>query len=99
MASDWHFGIFKLFLSNSISSLIKYIDNDKNIIVFLLTQIIQLWQKTDFRTVPQPSRDTYIIGGADDIMAQLEESSVTIGTIRGSRYVAPIKVRLYFYRR
>lgn len=55
-------------------------------------QIIQLWQKTDFRTVPQPSRDTYIIGGADDIMAQLEESAVTIGTIRGSRYVSPIKV-------
>ncbi|XP_052105827.1 dynein axonemal heavy chain 6-like isoform X2 [Mytilus californianus] len=57
----------------------------------MLDKIIQLWQKTDFRTVPQPSRDTYIIGGADDIMAQLEESAVTIGTIRGSRYVSPIK--------
>ena len=33
-------------------------------------------------------------------MAQLEESSVTIGTIRGSRYVAPIKVRrlLFLYK-
>lgn len=38
-----------------------------------------------------PARDTFIIGGADDIMAQLEESQITIGMIKGSRYVAPIK--------
>ena len=33
-----------------------------------------------------------ILAGADDILAQLEESQVTIGTIRGSRYVNPIRV-------
>ena len=35
-----------------------------------------------------------ILAGADDILTQLEESQVTIGTIRGSRYVNPIKVSL-----
>ena len=58
----------------------------------LIRQIIDLWQTTDFRLVPHAGRDTLIIYGADDIMAQLEESQVTIGTIRGSRYVGPIKV-------
>ncbi|XP_021344241.1 dynein heavy chain 6, axonemal-like, partial [Mizuhopecten yessoensis] len=53
--------------------------------------IIDLWQGMDFRLVAHAGRDTFIIGGADDILAQLEESQVTIGTISGSRYVAPIK--------
>ena len=36
----------------------------------------------------------FIIAGADDLLAQLEESQVTMGTIRGSRYVNPIKVKI-----
>ena len=35
-----------------------------------------------------------IVAGADDIVAMLEESQVTVGTIRGSRYVGPIKVTI-----
>ncbi|KAK3092231.1 hypothetical protein FSP39_000084 [Pinctada imbricata] len=57
----------------------------------MLDKIIAQWQTTDFRLVPHAGRDTFIIGGADDIMAQLEESLVTIGTIKGSRYIEPIK--------
>ncbi|OWF46435.1 Dynein heavy chain 6, axonemal [Mizuhopecten yessoensis] len=57
----------------------------------MLQKIIDLWQGMDFRLVAHAGRDTFIIGGADDILAQLEESQVTIGTISGSRYVAPIK--------
>ena len=57
-------------------------------------QITSLWLNTDFRLLPHGGRDTSIIAGADDIMAQLEESQVTIGTIRGSRYVGPIKVNV-----
>ncbi|XP_070577565.1 LOW QUALITY PROTEIN: dynein axonemal heavy chain 6-like [Ptychodera flava] len=58
----------------------------------MLNKVIDLWQKTDFRLVQHSGRnDVLIIAGADDIMAQLEESQVTISTIRGSRYVTPIK--------
>ena len=60
----------------------------------MLQKVIDLWQSTDFRLVPHVSGSVAIIAGADDIMAQLEESQVTIGTIRGSRYVQPIKVWL-----
>ena len=59
--------------------------------VLFFPQIVDLWQCTDFRYVAHAERDTFIIAGADDIMAQLEESQVTIATIRGSRYVGPIK--------
>jgi len=57
-------------------------------------QVIALWQSTDFRFVAHQARDTHIISAADDIMALLEESQVTIGTIRGSRYVTPIKTQV-----
>ncbi|RUS88169.1 hypothetical protein EGW08_004066, partial [Elysia chlorotica] len=58
----------------------------------MLQKVIDLWLSTDFRLVPHAGRDTLVIYGADDIMAQLEESQVTVGTIRGSRYVTPIKM-------
>ncbi len=58
----------------------------------MLQKIIHLWQHTDFRLVPHGGSTMYVIAGADEILAQLEESQVTIGTIQGSRYVAPIKV-------
>ncbi|XP_071833092.1 dynein axonemal heavy chain 6-like isoform X4 [Apostichopus japonicus] len=57
----------------------------------MLNKVIDLWQTTDFRLKPHSGRDFMIIAGADDITAQLEESQVTIATIRGSRYVTPIK--------
>ncbi|XP_033124826.1 dynein heavy chain 6, axonemal-like [Anneissia japonica] len=57
----------------------------------MLTKVIDFWQGTDFRLVPHGGRDIVIISGADDITIQLEESQVTVATIRGSRYVTPIK--------
>jgi len=33
-----------------------------------------------------------IIAGADELQTLLEESQVTLGMIRGSRYAAPVKV-------
>ena len=65
----------------------------------LVFQIVDLWQCTDFRYIAHPERDTFIIAGADDIMAQLEESQVTIATIRGSRYVGPIKPQVEEWER
>lgn len=66
-----------------------------NLFTFLFgLQIINLWQNTDFHLSPHQGRDTFIIAGADDIMAQLEESQVTIGTIKASRYIAPIQVQI-----
>ncbi|XP_022090728.1 dynein heavy chain 6, axonemal-like isoform X2 [Acanthaster planci] len=57
----------------------------------MLNKVIDLWQSTDFRLIPHSNRDFMIIAGADDITQQLEESQVTIATIRGSRFVSPIK--------
>ncbi|KAL4237693.1 Dynein heavy chain 14 [Mactra antiquata] len=65
----------------------------------MLQKIVDLWKNTDFRYIAHPGRDTFIIAGADDIMTQLEDSQVTIGTIRGSRYVGPIKPQVEEWER
>lgn len=58
----------------------------------LLKKVAGQWQQTDFTVLPhKDSRDVYILGGVDDIIAQIEDSSLTIATIQGSRFVGPIK--------
>lgn len=58
----------------------------------MLNKIIDTWKKTDLRLVKDHSRDTFIITGIEEIQILLEESQVTMATIKSSRYVSPIKV-------
>lgn len=58
----------------------------------MLNKIIDTWKKTDLRLVKDQSRDTFIITGIEEIQILLEESQVTMATIKSSRYVTPIKV-------
>ncbi|XP_063728306.1 dynein axonemal heavy chain 6-like isoform X2 [Symsagittifera roscoffensis] len=57
----------------------------------MLNKVVELWGATEFRLVPHPQQGIMMLAGADDILTQLEECQVTIGTIRGSRFVEPIK--------
>ena len=57
----------------------------------MLQKIVDLWQATNLRLVPHTGRSTYILVGADEIFVQLEESQVTLSSIRGSRFVEPIR--------
>ncbi|XP_067420874.1 dynein axonemal heavy chain 14 [Emydura macquarii macquarii] len=59
----------------------------------MLNKVINLWNKTNFHLSPHRSETStvMIISSAEDIMAQLEESQVTISTIKGSCYVGPVK--------
>ena len=34
---------------------------------------------------------TYILGGVEDVLTQLEDSQVVVGTIKGSRYIGPVR--------
>ncbi|XP_038654802.1 dynein heavy chain 14, axonemal-like [Scyliorhinus canicula] len=59
----------------------------------MLGRVVTLWNKTSFKLVVHQV-DTYtvlIIGSTEEITAQLEDSLITISTIKGSRYVDAIK--------
>lgn len=57
----------------------------------MLNKIIDVWKKTDFRLVADTSKDTFIITSTEEISILLEESQLTMATIKSSRYVGPIK--------
>ena len=44
----------------------------------MLHKVVVLWQATDFRLVPHASGQVSIISQADDILAMLEESQVSV---------------------
>ncbi len=42
-------------------------------------------------------RQTFVLGGVDDLLASLEDSITTLVTIKSSKHVVPIKVRSNLY--
>ena len=57
----------------------------------MLNRIIDIWKKTDFRLIKDHGKDTFIITGTEEIQILLEESQITMTTIKTSRFVGPIK--------
>eukprot|EP00741_Cyanophora_paradoxa_P000409 tig00000404_g400.t1 len=66
----------------------------------MLAKVKNAWNSQEF--VPMPYKDfkeVYILGGVDEVIAALEESQVTIQTILGSRYVAPLRTNVEDWER
>jgi dynein heavy chain, axonemal len=58
----------------------------------MLTKVIKLWNDAEFIvTTYRDSKDVFILGTVEDIQTLLEDSQVTIATIKSSRFIGPIK--------
>ncbi|KAI9224248.1 dynein heavy chain and region D6 of dynein motor-domain-containing protein [Blastocladiella britannica] len=58
----------------------------------MLQKIIRLWADTDFIVLPyRDNKDVFILGGVEDIQTVLDDSQVTLATIKASRHLGPIK--------
>ncbi|KAJ3068699.1 Dynein heavy chain 6, axonemal [Podochytrium sp. JEL0797] len=58
----------------------------------MLSKVVKIWTDTEFIVLPyRDSKDVYILGAIDDIQTALEDSQVTVSTIKASRFVGPIK--------
>ena len=53
---------------------------------------MDFWNSTDLQLVAHSTRDVAVIVAPDEIITALEESQVTLGNIKGSRFSQPIKV-------
>ena len=61
----------------------------------MLTRIIKIWNDTEFVIVSyRDSKDVFILGSVEDVQTLLEDSLVTIATIKGSRFIGPIKTEV-----
>ena len=59
-------------------------------------QLSMEWVSKEFTLVPYTTtgnRQTFLLGGVEDLFSSLEDSLTTLGTIKNSKYVAPVKVR------
>ncbi|KAJ3125644.1 Dynein heavy chain 6, axonemal [Physocladia obscura] len=58
----------------------------------MLLKVVKNWNETEFVVVNyRDSKDVFILGTVEDIQTLLEDSQVTIATIKSSRFIGPIK--------
>ena len=58
-------------------------------------QVEDAWKVMEFVVLPYKDyKETYILGGTDDIQVLLDDSNINISTIASSRHVGPIKSRV-----
>ncbi|KAJ3267030.1 Dynein heavy chain 6, axonemal [Chytriomyces hyalinus] len=58
----------------------------------MLVKVVKNWSEAEFAVINyRDSKDVFILGSVEDIQALLEDSQVTIATIKSSRFIGPIK--------
>ena len=61
----------------------------------MLARIVKLWSEAELVIAPyRDYKDVFILGSVEDIQTILEDSLVTIATIKGSRFIGPIKTEV-----
>ncbi|KAI8850637.1 hypothetical protein BC829DRAFT_441991 [Chytridium lagenaria] len=61
----------------------------------MLAKVVKTWNEAEFLVIGyRDSKDVFILGSIDDIQTLLEDSQVTIATIKGSRFIGPIKAEI-----
>lgn len=58
----------------------------------MLSKVVKNWNEAEFIVTPyRDNKDVFILGSVEDIQTLLEDSQVTVATIKGSRFIGPIK--------
>ncbi|EQC26205.1 hypothetical protein SDRG_15942 [Saprolegnia diclina VS20] len=66
----------------------------------MLQKVIQVWQTLELEVKPyKESKDVFVLGAVDEVLAALDDSIVTINTILGSRFIGAIRDEVETWRR
>ncbi|ORY38879.1 hypothetical protein BCR33DRAFT_853838 [Rhizoclosmatium globosum] len=58
----------------------------------MLAKVVKIWNEAEFIVISyRDAKDVFILGTVEDIQTLLEDSQVTIATIKSSRFIGPIK--------
>ncbi|KAI8619311.1 dynein heavy chain and region D6 of dynein motor-domain-containing protein [Chytriomyces sp. MP71] len=61
----------------------------------MLLKVVKNWSEAEFVVISyRDAKDIFILGSVEDIQALLEDSQVTISTIKSSRFIGPIKAEV-----
>lgn len=84
----------KAFENHSVIADVSNSANHESVLENMLNKISQEWMTKEFIMVPYScisGRQTYILGGVEDLLISLDDALTTLATIRSSKYVNPIK--------
>ena len=82
----------KVSLKQEEISTIATAAQQESILEEMMAKVTGMWSDTEFNVVPYKDvKDLYILGDTSEIIANLDDSLVTINTVLGSRYVAGIR--------
>ncbi|KAJ3111652.1 Dynein heavy chain 6, axonemal [Phlyctochytrium bullatum] len=61
----------------------------------MLQRVVRIWNEAEFAVINyRDSKDVFILGSVEDIQTLLEDSQVTLATIKGSRFIGPIRAEV-----
>ncbi|KAJ3183889.1 Dynein heavy chain 6, axonemal [Geranomyces variabilis] len=61
----------------------------------MLGKVVKTWSEAEFVVVSyRDAKDVFILGSVEDVQTLLEDSQVTIATIKGSRFIGPIRTEV-----
>jgi dynein heavy chain len=76
--------------SDEFSSIAVEAENEKTL-VQMIDEILLTWASIKFEILTNTDSNVLILGGLGDITDVLDQTTVKCSTIRGSRYICPIK--------
>ncbi|OQR87505.1 dynein heavy chain 6, axonemal [Thraustotheca clavata] len=66
----------------------------------MLQKVIKVWQTLELEVKPyKESKDVFVLGAVDEVLAALDDSIVSINTILGSRFIGAIRDEVEGWRR
>ncbi|KAI8907759.1 dynein heavy chain and region D6 of dynein motor-domain-containing protein [Powellomyces hirtus] len=61
----------------------------------MLGKVVKTWSEAEFVVAAyREAKDVFILGSVEDVQTLLEDSQVTIATIKGSRFIGPIRTEV-----
>ncbi|ETV90921.1 hypothetical protein H310_14407 [Aphanomyces invadans] len=81
-------------------SVVSVAAQQESVLEAMLHKVVAVWQKLELEVKPyKDSKDVFVLGAVDEVLAALDDSIVTINTILGSRFIGAIRDEVDMWRK
>ncbi|RHY32534.1 hypothetical protein DYB32_002465 [Aphanomyces invadans] len=81
-------------------SVVSVAAQQESVLEAMLHKVVAVWQKLELEVKPyKESKDVFVLGAVDEVLAALDDSIVTINTILGSRFIGAIRDEVDMWRK
>ncbi|RHZ29129.1 hypothetical protein DYB31_003743 [Aphanomyces astaci] len=81
-------------------SVVSVAAQQESVLEAMLHKVAAVWHKLELEVKPyKDSKDVFVLGAVDEVLAALDDSIVTINTILGSRFIGAIREEVDAWRK